>query len=212
VELMNDKKIVLFGEIHGTREIPETLYRFFAKFAEKNDFDICLEIPRNFQSHIRDFFKKLQDYENDGRNSLEYLKIVDLIAELNLKYGRSIHIFCIDVDDTFPLKDEKDHQNVRERIMAEQIIQFSGKKKLFVVCGSLHAYKKELKFGEKIINTMGSILDNSFKEKVFSVLFFIKRGYYFNFGKKKINDDGVINKRGYDFVFLIEESTMGSFE
>ena len=58
MDKIKDKNLVIFGEIHGTKEIPELLSEFFSEIAKEEDFDVCLEIPMEFQDNIKDFFNK----------------------------------------------------------------------------------------------------------------------------------------------------------
>lgn len=54
---IKDKQIVIFGEIHGTKEIPELLSRLFYEISKKENFNLCLEIPIEFQKSISLFMK-----------------------------------------------------------------------------------------------------------------------------------------------------------
>ena len=63
-ELIKDKiigkKVVIFGEIHGTKETPELLSKFFSEMVEDEkfrDFSIGLEIPVEFQEDLTSYMK-----------------------------------------------------------------------------------------------------------------------------------------------------------
>ena len=49
------KKLILIGELHGTKEIPEIISEFFSKFAIGKDFNLCLEIPSIEQANLNKF-------------------------------------------------------------------------------------------------------------------------------------------------------------
>src|SRR3989338_6620894 len=94
---IKNKQIIFFGEIHGSKEIPLILAEFFRIFSQEEDFDLALEVPRDNQEKIDNFlmlrneeilkeisFFKQQE-NSDGRNSLEYLRLIKTIAEINLQ-------------------------------------------------------------------------------------------------------------------------------
>ena len=54
LEKVCGKGLVLFGELHGTREIPLMLSDFFLDYTK--DFNLCLEIPEDEQFFVDQFF------------------------------------------------------------------------------------------------------------------------------------------------------------
>ena len=59
IQKIKDKQVILFGETHGTKEIPELLLNFFKDISKNESFDLCLEIPDEFQ-------EQLNSYMNSG--------------------------------------------------------------------------------------------------------------------------------------------------
>src|SRR3989344_7858827 len=147
-EKIKNKKLVVFGEIHGTKEIPEMLSQFFSELAKEEDFDICLEIPTEFQNNIKGFFNICEKNikNSDGRNSLEYFRLIQNLKKLNEKHNRNIKIFCIDMGLNILLDNKKNLQNIREEIIAKNILKSLSNKKTFAILGNVHASKKIINF------------------------------------------------------------------
>jgi len=209
-EKIKNKSLILFGETHGTKEIPELLSQFFTEIAKEEDFNICLEIPGEFQENIEDFFK----IKNDSRNSLEYFELIKNIKKLNKKYNRQIKIFCIDINSNFKIENEKNIQNKREEIMAENIMKILGNnKKTFSILGNIHASKKIILISKTRIVPTGFILFNKLKNRMFNVNISPKSGTFFNMGLKDIpkNDFKDSFNKGFDYIFEIKETNPCSF-
>lgn len=210
---MKDRQLILFGEIHGTKEIPEFLSKFFSEIAKEEDFNVCLEIPSEFQKNVESFFKFNKEKHGDGRNSSEYLGLIQNLKNLNKKYGRDIKIFCIDIGSGIHVRDEKNIQNFREKIMAKNILKCLKDKKTFVIMGDIHAFKKPILFGKLKINPVGSILFNKIKNKMYNIRIMPTKGNFFNFGIKEIyrnKFEDPFNKN-FDYIYDIGEVTPCSF-
>jgi len=210
---IKDKQLILFGEIHGTKEIPEFLSKFFSEIAKEEDFNVCLEIPSEFQKNIKSFFKFNKEKHSDGRNSSEYFWLIKNLKNLNKKHGRNIKIFCIDMNSGIRIRDKKNIQNFREKIMAENILKSLKDKKTFVIIGDIHASKKPILFGKLKINSTGSILLDKIKDKIYNIRIMPTKGNFFNFGIKKIQRnklEDLLNKN-FDYIYDIGEVTPCSF-
>src|SRR3989344_4555387 len=106
INKLKEENLILFGEIHGTKEIPLLLSKFFFKLSKKESFNICLEIPYVYQKNIDDFLKsgdeknllKIKFFtdknQRDGRNSLEYYNLIKYLYNLKNK----IRVYCIDTN------------------------------------------------------------------------------------------------------------------
>lgn len=210
---IKDKQLILFGEIHGTKEIPEFLSKFFSEIAKEEDFNVCLEIPSEFQKSIRNFFKFNKEKHSDGRNSLEYFWLIQNLKNLNKRYGRNIKIFCIDMNSKIQIRDKKNTQNFREKIMTKNILKPLKDKKTFVIMGDIHASKKPILFGKLKINPTGSILFNKIRNKMYNIRIMPTKGNFFNFGIKKIyknKSEDSFNKN-FDYIYDIGKVTPCSF-
>ncbi|MCK5149515.1 hypothetical protein KAJ87_01150 [Candidatus Pacearchaeota archaeon] len=148
---IKNKDLILFGEEHGTKEIPEFLFKFFSELAKEEEFDVCLEIPKEFQNNIKDFFKQ----NEGGLNTKGYLNLVNELQKLNIK------IFCIDSSDY-------SSQNKREKEMAENILEVFNKK-TFVITGNIHACIKKFLMCEINIIPTGFYLSEKLKDKLVSI-------------------------------------------
>jgi len=213
ISKIKNRELILFGEIHGTKEIPEFLSKFFSEIAKEEDFNVCLEIPSEFQKNVDSFFKFNKEKHGDGRNSLEYLRLIQNLKNLNKKYGRDIKIFCIDMGSGIHVWDEKDIQNFREKIMEKNILKYLRDKKTFVIMGDIHASKKPILFGKLKINPVGSRLANKLKDKIYSIRIAPTRGNFFNFGHKEIqkNESEYLFNKNFDYIYNIGEVTSCSF-
>lgn len=208
------KQLILFGELHGTKEIPIILSKLFLNFSKNEYFNICLEIPKKYQENINNFLKsgneqylsKIDFFTNskqrDGRNSLEYYNLIKSIYKLN----NEINIYCVDVN-------EPKEQNQREIMMAENIINnLSLNKKTFAILGNIHASKNKLSFNSLEIIPTGYILHNKLKDKIISILFVCENGSFFNIKEKKINKEYFEGfKKNFDYIYKIKKVTPCSF-
>ena len=149
VKLNSDTKIlVLFGEIHGTKEVPALLTNLFSEMIKTESFNVCFEFSSNFQKKFNSFFntgdisliEKLFEDNSDGRLSDHYLTLMRKIYDLNSNSKNSISVFCVDVADNFS---SENFQNDREEIIAKNILQINSQK-TFAILGNIHASIKPL--------------------------------------------------------------------
>ncbi len=208
---ISGKKIILIGEIHGTKEIPRVLTRFFSEHIKKNDFNICLELPSNEQEKINNYFSTGDENlireifynsdESDGRKSLEYMELIKKIYEINKKHNKKIKIIFIDIDNNFKAKD---FQNEREKIMAKNILK-SAEKQTFAILGNIHASKKIIDIaGVKIIPT-GYYIFKELKRDFVNINLIPKTGRVHNLSIKKITSKTFQEyEKNYDYVYYLE--------
>lgn len=204
---IKDKQIIIFGETHGTKEIPEMLTLFFIDIAKEFDFNIALEIPIEFQDKIGHFIEVgdinlLKDLsffskENcpDGRNSLEYIRLMQKIHEINLTRNKKIRVFCID-----PLANNQDE---KEKGIADKLLELSKEKRIFAIMGSVHASKNIVNIaGIKIIPS-GYFIFNKIKEKMFNVLLIPQDGI--------VGEEEHIFYKGFNHIIPFLNTTSCSF-
>ena len=203
---IKNKGLIIFGEVHGTKEIPEMLSQFFSEIAKEEDFNVCLEIPEEFQENPYNFFKMDDNEISDGRNSLEYFNLISKLKILNKKYNKNIKLFCVD-----PIAHS---QEEKEDGLAKNILKSLSGKKTFAIIGNIHAYKKIINLAELKITTSGSIVSDNLNYKMFSINISPKKGEFFNFGLHEIhgqdNSDKDFNK-GFDYVLEIKKVSSCSF-
>jgi len=215
--LIKNKKLILFGEIHGTKEIPELLSKFFSELAEKEDFNLCLEIPDEFQKNIDSFlltgnenilknvlfFSK--DFCLDGRNSLEYFNLIKNIYSTNILRRRKIKIFCV-------CPSLAKSQEELEIMLAKNILKIIDKNKTFAILGNVHSSKKEIQIYTQKIIPAGFLLHRKLKDKLFSILLTANKGKFFNNELKNIGPgEDKLFEKNFDFVIRLKEVTPCSF-
>lgn len=214
---IKDKLVILFGEIHGTKEIPEMLSQFFSEFANKEDFNICLEIPDEFQEKLNSYISS-GDYDilksilffsikycADGRNSLEYMNLIKTIYKINSECNKNIKIFCVSPSLA-------KNQEEAEKGIADNILKVVDNKKTFVVIGSIHASKKEIDFLQQKIVPAGLLIYQELKDKMCSIILTAKSGEFFNNRLKKlIHLEGDYFEKNFDYSLILEKVSPCSF-
>ena len=224
-ENIKEKEVVIFGEMHGTHEIPIILSLFLKKASDFFDFDVLFEFPINFQKEIDDFFRsgdinilKSMDFfnnkdNNDGRNSLEYLNLINDLSNINKNYFKNICVKFVDVTPDSSLL-----QNDREREIKDNVLRIlynNPKRKVFVIIGNVHASNSVFNSGSLSIFPVSYLLRKSLgNEKVFSVNLQPSSGEFFNFGVKSVSDLDNSNdkiKKSFDYTFIIPKVSSASF-
>jgi hypothetical protein len=210
---IKNKQIILFGEIHGTKEIPELLSGFFEEISKKEDFDVGLEIPDEFQGQI-DSYMNSGDYSilknilffskeecTDGRNSLEYASLIRSLYNLN----KNIKIYCISPSSA-------ENQEEMEEGIANKILEKANNKKIFAIMGNIHSSKREIYFlGQKIIPA-GFLVFEKMKEKMITILLTAEEGKFFNNEiKEVISSKGDEFEENFDYVLRLKKVTPCSF-
>tara|TARA_Y100000034_G_scaffold136997_1_gene218154 strand:- start:290 stop:961 length:672 start_codon:yes stop_codon:yes gene_type:complete len=215
LKIIKGKKIVLFGEIHGTKEILKLLSDFLSIYAQKNDFNLCMEIPNENQKFVVDFLKTGNEQhlekmpffkffkKSDGRNSKEYYELIKNIYTLNSKFNRKIKIFFIDIN-------QYNDQNKREEALANNILKHSSEKITFVILGSIHATKHKINFNNFEITPTGFHLNKKLNNNLISINLAPKKGKFFNLEIKEVHYDKSF-ERYFDYTHYLEKVTPCSF-
>ena len=195
-----DKKLILFGEIHGTKEIPGLLSKFFSELAKKEDFNVCLEIPDEFQNVELDKILALsKETGTSGLISEEYIK---LIKEM----PKNIKVFFI-------AQSSIKNQEEMEKGIADNVLKLINDKRTFVILGSIHASKNKITMGNLDIVPAGFLIYQKLRDKMFSVLLKAKSGEFFNNGLKQItyykNDPF---DKNFDYIYEIDKVSPCSYK
>lgn len=220
LSLTKGKEVILFGELHGTKEIPHLLEKFFRTLAELETFNIALEIPRSCQSsvdiflmngneqHLKtlEFFKNIS--ESDGRNSREYLELIKNTYTINKNKQQKISIFCIDLD-VYP--SGKTAQEEKEETLTKKVLDLAKYGRLFVILGDIHAAKKIITLGDKEIIPAGYRLASQLKEKVISIRLSPQSGSFFNRTKKIVSQENKSFDDYFDYAILLKKVSPCSF-
>jgi hypothetical protein len=214
---IKDKQVILFGEIHGTKEIPELLSNFFKDISTNESFNLCLEIPDEFQGQINSYMNS-GDYDilknilffsikycTDGRNSLEYINLIKTIYKINYEHNYNIKIFCV-------LPSLAKSQEEVEKGIANKILETINNNKTFAIMGNIHASKKKINFPKQKIVPAGFLIYEKLKDRMSSIILTAKSGEFFNNGVKKLipYTNGHF-ERNFDYAIRLEKATPCSF-
>ena len=193
--LLLNNDLILLGETHGTKEIPNFLLKMLVNLHKKTNFIVCFEIPKEFENNFKKYFL---EEKGDGRGSLEYFQLVSKLKEM------SVNIFFID-------KFSRDQQE-KENNLAKNIMNILKKKiKTIVILGDFHAYKKPIQIQDQRILPAACILNKKIK-KMISIRINAKKGKIFNSGIKEVifSEDGPINS-GFDFIYTLKSVSPCNF-
>lgn len=154
-EAAGPNRLVLLGEKHGTREIPDLVAKLASAWSEEGPLLLALEIHRGNQPALRRYlasdggahargalaasrFWKARSDQHDGRRSQDMLDLVEHVRALKAQ-GRDIFLLAYDVDPTpSPLPDRE--QRMAARIAAAHAALPQGR--LLVLSGNVHAMLK----------------------------------------------------------------------
>lgn len=148
-----DRRLLLIGEKHGTREVPALVARLATAYSTEGPLLLGLEIHRTTQAGIdayldspgdaparavlvsQDFWKVAND-QHDGRRSREMLALIEHVRALRAA-GRDVAILAFDPrPETFP-----DH-HARDRMMAAWLRRaFAAlpRGRILALAGNVHA-------------------------------------------------------------------------
>lgn len=149
------KRLVLVGEKHGTREIPDLVEALVERMAADGPVLLGLEIPRTEHVELRRYlasdggrdarsrlaagaFWQVADRQHDGRRSHDMLDLVESVRALRL-LGNDVAILPYDV----PVGHGRDH-HWRDAEMARYIRSaYEGLRsgRLVVLAGNVHAMR-----------------------------------------------------------------------
>lgn len=189
---IKNKKIILFGEIHGTKEIPQMLSSFFKDLAKYEDFNLCLELPEEFQYIKLERISSLaKENYMSGLISEEYIKLIKEMPE-------NIKIFFI-------VPDSVKNQEEMEKGIADNILKLANNKKTFAILGNIHASKNKITMGNLTIIPAGFLVYEEIGDEIYSVLLKAKSGKFFNNGIKRIkyNKNDLFDKN-FDYIYELE--------
>jgi len=196
---VKDRKLVLFGEVHGTREIPERLSNLFRYIAKDEDFNLCLEISEEFQNI--ELYKLLSLAKETGTSGLISEEYITLIKKL----PANIKVFFI-------APSQIKNQEEMEKGIAENILKVVDGKKTFAILGSIHASKNKITMGNLKIVPAGFLIYQKLKDKMCSILLKAKSGEFFDNGVKQVilNEDESFDKN-FDYLCEFDNVSPCSF-
>ncbi|HEU0152702.1 MAG TPA: calcium-binding protein [Arenimonas sp.] len=156
VAAAGDARLILLGEMHGTREIPRLVAHLVTIYAAEGPVLLGLEIPGSGQADLRRYldspgadadraallatpYWNVQGDQHDGRRSHDVLDLVEHVRLLRAQ-GRDVSLLAYDAEPG-PRIDA----NARDRIMAARVrASFDAlpRGRLLVLTGNVHAQRE----------------------------------------------------------------------
>lgn len=148
------RRLILLGELHGTREIPELVRTLTARYADAGPVLLALEMPYPEQASLdaylrsdggadalaalraRPFWQRA-DTDHDGRRSEDMLELIDAVRALR-RHGRDVALLAYDMAAETARRDA----NARDRFMADVVrhaYDALPRGRLLVLGGNVHA-------------------------------------------------------------------------
>ncbi|MBI5804149.1 hypothetical protein HY450_02805 [Candidatus Pacearchaeota archaeon] len=199
ISKIKGKKLVLFGEIHGTKEIPELLLNLFSDLAKNECFTLGLEISNEFQNVELD--KIISSSKKTGTSGLINKDYINLIK----KMPKNVKVFFI-------APSEIKNQEEMEKGISDNILKLVDDKRTFVVLGNIHASKNRITIGNFDIAPAGFLIYQRLKGEMYSILLKPKSGEFFNNGIKQVtpNENDSFDKN-FDYIYEIDNVSPCSF-
>lgn len=215
--LLKKKKVIVFGEIHGTIEIPNIIKNIIKKSINYIDI-VFIEIPKNQQIYIDNYINSKNNaklYEipffnkeiRDGRSSKEMLLLIKEIKDLR-KINSKLKIICVDTN-SFINRDYLIYKEIKKYILKENNCLF--------ITGNVHASKKKIIIDNKTITPCIYYLNKFLKNKLISINFVPNSGSFYNLKIQKIVNKerklGIYKSKlpNYDFDYVLKKITPCTF-
>jgi hypothetical protein len=141
LELAEHCGVLLFGELHGTREVPEVVADLLPKLKVLGYGGLALEAPRNQHAALVEWAegRAIQpppfwaQPSRDGRGTIEMLGLVRTARALGL------HLVCFDQSPDQPARNWSERDEWMARNLLEAWSAGRAGQRVVGICGSLHA-------------------------------------------------------------------------
>jgi hypothetical protein len=153
VAAAGDARLILLGEWHGTREIPQLVAQVVTRYAAEGPVLLGLEIPGSGQADLRHYldsagseadraallatrYWNVEGDQHDGRRSHDVLDLIERVRQLRAQ-GRDVSLLAYDAEPG-PRLDA----DARDKIMAARVrASFDAlpRGRLLVLTGNVHA-------------------------------------------------------------------------
>lgn len=153
VAAAGESRLLLLGEMHGTREIPRLVAHVVTHYAADGPVLLGLEIPGSGQADLRRYldsagtpadraallatpFWQVSGDQHDGRRSHDMVDLIDHVRRLRAA-GRDVSLLAFDAEPRPSLDSD-----TRDRIMAARVrAAFNAlpRGRLLVLTGNVHA-------------------------------------------------------------------------
>lgn len=152
-----ENRLVLLGEYHGTREIPQLVAQLVERYSRNGrPLQLGLEIPRSENLPLSGYlgsagqerdrrllrsrpFWQVADNQHDGRRSRDMLELIEAVRALRMQ-GRDIQVFGYDVERS------EDGNQARDDAMAaylrQRFAQVPPAGHMLVLTGNVHAMRR----------------------------------------------------------------------
>lgn len=145
-------RLVVLGEMHGTREIPDLVERLADIYSAEGPLLVALEITRGEHAMLARYMDSPDDRlqmemrkraawnvmpdKNDGRRTQDMLDLIDALRSMRAS-GRDIAIFPYDLEKgTYQDGEHRDHQMAKHLRRAYDALPEG---RLLVLTGNVHA-------------------------------------------------------------------------
>ncbi|HTI95006.1 MAG TPA: calcium-binding protein [Rudaea sp.] len=148
-----DHRLILIGELHGTREIPKLLAQLMSAYSTEDPVLLGLEVPHSEQPAFVRFlasdgsasatsallsgpFWQVHNSQHDGRRSYDMVDLIKHVRRLRAE-GRQVDILTYDNEPTKTANSE-----ARDKAMADRIREgFAAlpRGRFLVLAGNVHA-------------------------------------------------------------------------
>jgi hypothetical protein len=167
-------RLLLVGEMHGTRETPEFVSRLAAHYAQQGPLAVVLEFSSELDAPLEAYMASdgglaarkaflaypqwhVEDARNDGRRNLEAINLIEQLRKLG-DAGRAVSVVLMDG----PASAAPDSQ-ARDKAMAARVraafAALPADGRMLVLAGGVHAMKAKALFAPpELQDPMGSYL------------------------------------------------------
>jgi hypothetical protein len=141
LELAARCDLLLFGELHGTREVPALLAGLLSKLELLGYVGLGLEAPSDQRSGLADWAAGVTPQpppfytqpSRDGRGSVEGLELVKQAASIGWQ------VLCFDQAGAQPVQRWADRDDWMAYHLLEQWAALCNGRRVVAICGSVHA-------------------------------------------------------------------------
>jgi len=200
VQLAVRSQLLLFGELHGTREVPALVAGLLPKLAEHGYRALGLEVPRDQQAALTAWADGLIDEpppffappSRDGRGNAQVLDMVKTARAFNLE------LVCFDQAPDQVGQQWAERDGLMARNLLEAWARLPAGAKVVGICGSLHArltpeqglgrlMRKAVSGGQQLWPSLaGWVRQHQPSQLTSAVEVHFAAGRYFNMGEKMI--------------------------
>lgn len=153
-EHAGDRRLVLLGESHGTREIPDLVEVLAAEYAQDGPVVVGLEVAYGEQAALDAYLRSdggtqaravlrsraywtRHDDQHDGRRNEDMLDLIESVRRLRAQ-GHDVALLAFDMNADTPRRDD----DARNRFMAHVVrsaVQALPRGRVLMLAGHVHA-------------------------------------------------------------------------